>query len=160
MLLVLLFTLCYRLHSKKFSNFQIIFALYLYHEDARRRVIDSLYFLSLTLSYKSILRHLSRLTENAQNRIKSIERLFITMLIYDNLDYAEDRRDERVDEIRTFRSITSALLFEIHELDAISLIKNMWNSILHLLSVTNLARNFFNVKLDYQVKFRHIWSFY
>ena len=125
MLLVLLFTLCHRLHSKKFSNFQIIFALYLYHEDARRRVIDLLYFLSLTLLYKSIFRHFSRLIKNTQNRIKSIKRLFTTMLIYNNLDYAKDRRDEKVDEIRTFRSITSALLFETHEFDTISLIKNI-----------------------------------
>ena len=160
MLLVLLSTLCHRLHPKKSSNFQTIFALYLYHGGARRRVIDSLCFLGLTLSYKSVLRHLSRLTEDAQNRIKSVGRLPTTVLTYDNLDYAEGRRGERVGEVRTFRSITSALLFETHGPGAVPLTKDMWNPVLHPLSVADLARNSFNVELDYQVRFRHIWSSY
>ena len=150
--LIVLSILCHLLRFKKFINFQIIFSLYLYHDEVKRRVIDSMCFLSLIMFYKFVQRRLAQLIKNAQKRIKLIERLSTTILAYDNLKYAKDRRDERIDEMRIFKFIIIALMFETRDLDVVFLNRNMWASYLHSLFVVFVARSFYDKTLDNQIR--------
>ena len=93
---IIFFTFCHYLHSRKFSNFQFIFVFYLYHDDAKRRVINFLYVLKFIISYKIFQNRLKKLTSDAQKKIKKIDKRFTTHLIYDNLNFAKNRRDERI----------------------------------------------------------------
>ena len=58
------FTFCYYLYSRKFSNFQFIFAFYLYHDDTKHRVINFLYVLRFIISYKIFQNRLKKLTSD------------------------------------------------------------------------------------------------
>ena len=93
---IIFFIFCHYLYSRKFSNFQFIFAFYLYHDDAKRRIIIFLYVLKLIISYKIFQNRLKKLTSNAQKKIKKIDKRFTIHLIYNNLNFAKNRRDERI----------------------------------------------------------------
>jgi len=78
----------------------LIFALYLYNNNIRRRIIDLLYFVNLIISYCIIQCYIKKLTNKIKRRFRLIKKLLITILIYNNFDYAKDKRDKKVNKIR------------------------------------------------------------
>jgi hypothetical protein len=105
-------TLCHRLRSKFFTNFSSCLELYLYQDDARRRVIDILNKLDLTISYDTIFRRLTFLVAEIERRVVTLRRLFSTIVTYDNFDYVVSRREKRVENAREVKFITTTLIFE------------------------------------------------
>ena len=149
--LTILSVLCHLLHPRKSSNFQIMFALYLYHGNARRRVIDSLCSLGLTSSYKTMKGHMNSIHEKGCIRNKVVGHAHSTVLTYDNLEFPEGRRGERIGETRRFRSITSALMFEPHDRGAVSLLRSMWNPQEYPLSPEMIVSSAINDAVDEKV---------
>ncbi len=65
------------------------------------------------------------MTNKIKRQLKLIEKLLITILIYNNFNYAKDRRDKRINKIRQFKFITTIFIFEFYESNLISLRKMM-----------------------------------
>jgi hypothetical protein len=57
--------------------------------------------------------------------LRLIRKLSIIILIYNNFDYAKDKRDKRVNKIRQFKFITITLIFKSHKLNLILLRKKI-----------------------------------
>lgn len=68
---------------------------------------------------------MKRLTKKIKRQVITIKKLLITILIYNNFDYAKDRRSKKIDEMRQFKSIIITLLFEFYKFDLISLRKDI-----------------------------------
>ncbi len=58
-----------------------------------------------------------------RKRLRLIEKLLITILTYNNFDYAKDRRDKTINKIKQFKFITTILMFKSYEFNLISLRK-------------------------------------
>ena len=123
--LTILFVFCHFLHSRKSSNFQIMFAFYLYHDNVKRRIINSLCSLELTSFYKIMKNHMNNIHEKECIRNKVINHAHSIVLTYDNFEFLKDKRNERIDEIRRFKFITSAFMFEFHDRNAVFLLQFM-----------------------------------
>ena len=108
------------------TNFQSVMGLYIYQGGARRRVLDTLCQLGLTMSYSTLQRRMSSLSDEARRKIRTIGRASTTVVTYDNFVFAEGRRGERIGDVREFRSITTALIFEGQGLGVTVLRQNMW----------------------------------
>ncbi len=68
---------------------------------------------------------MKKLTNKIRKRLKLIKKLLITILTYNNFDYAKDRRNKRFNKIRQFKFITTTLMFKFYEFSLISLRKKM-----------------------------------
>jgi len=77
-----------------------IFAFYLYNNDARRKIVNLLYFVNLIISYCTTQYYIKKLTNKIRRQLKLIEKLSIIILTYNNFDYIENKKDKRVDKIR------------------------------------------------------------
>ena len=135
-----MFILCHRLRSRLAINIQSCLELYLYQNETRRRVLDTLCRLELTISYDTMLRRLTTLVANAERKIEALKRQLSTIVTYDNFDYVVDRREERIENKRIMRLITTTLIFERRKFDEKCLTLSMWQSRAHLLSTERLAR--------------------
>jgi len=65
------------------------------------------------------------LTNKIKKQLRLIRKLSIIILIYNNFDYAKDKRDKRVNKIRQFKFITITLIFKSHKLNLILLRKKI-----------------------------------
>ncbi|KAL8798407.1 MAG: hypothetical protein Q9182_006685 [Xanthomendoza sp. 2 TL-2023] len=99
------------------TNVQTILGLYVYKGGAQRRVVDTLSQLEISMSYKTLQRRTVGLTEEARRRIRVVGRIPTSIVTYDNFDFAEAQRRERIGDVGTFRSLTTALLFEPQKID-------------------------------------------
>jgi len=75
--------------------------------------------------YRTIQRYIKRLTNKIRRQLKLIEKLLIIILIYNNFDYVEDKRNKRVNKIKQFKSITTTFMFESYKFDLILLRKKI-----------------------------------
>ena len=65
------------------------------------------------------------MTNKIKKQLRLIRKLSIIILIYNNFDYAKDKRDKRVNKIRQFKFITITLIFKSHKLNLILLRKKI-----------------------------------
>ena len=73
------------------------------------------------------------------------------VLTYDNLEFSKDRRNEQIDEIRRFKFITSAFMFEPHDQSAVFLFRFMWNSQKYSLSLKMIVSFVINDAIDEKI---------
>jgi len=66
-----------------------------------------------------------KVNKQDKKQLKLIEKLSIIILIYNNFDYAKDRRSKRVDKIRQFKFITTTLIFKSYKSSLILLRKKI-----------------------------------
>lgn len=149
---MILSVLCHQLKPKVSNTFQNIMGLYVYQGGARRRVLETLSRLGLTMSYRTLRRRMDDLTNDAQQRVRTVGKASTTVLTYDNFDFAEGRRGERIGDLRAFRSITTALLFRGQGLGGIPLHQGMWQPHLHPLSALDIAKQFMASDVERQVR--------
>jgi len=64
-------------------------------------------------------------TSKIRKQFRLIEKLLITILIYNNFDYIEDRKDKKISKIKKFKSITTALIFKFYKSNLILLRKKI-----------------------------------
>ena len=91
---------CHMLRPNTSINFQSVMGLYIYQGGARRRVLDTLCHLGLTMSYSTLQRHMSSLSDEARRKLRTIGRASTTVVTYDNFVFAEGRRGERIGDVR------------------------------------------------------------
>ena len=133
------------------TNFQSVMGLCIYQGGARRRVLDTLCHLGLTMSYSTLQRRMSSLSDEARRKIRTIGRASTTVVTYDNFVFAEGRRGERIGDVREFRSITTALIFKGQGLGVTVLRQNMWQPENYPLSAIGLALRLKPDDIDAQV---------
>jgi hypothetical protein len=141
--IILFARLCHLMRPQRSINFQTLMGLYLYQGGTRRRVLETLSQLGLTISYRTIQRRMEGLNVDAQRHIRLVGRAPSTTVTWDNFEFTEGRRGERVGDSTTFRSITTALIIDsrIHGGEALS--RGMWQPRSILLSATRIASNLY-----------------
>jgi hypothetical protein len=110
----------------KSTNFATILGLYMYHSGAKRRIIDCLSRLGLSISYKTISRIMKTVSAEQRKKVRTLGRDPISLVAYDNYDFAVGRRGERAGDKREHRSIVTALSFRGQEIPAEGLRQSMW----------------------------------
>lgn len=123
---VILSILTHHKSPKKSNLLQSALGLYVYQGGARRRVIDCLGRLGLTLSYPTLLRQQESMSKSAIEKVRSVGAGSDAIVTYDNFDFAEGRRGERAGDTQQFRSITTALTFPGQMIPPGGLNPNMW----------------------------------
>ncbi|KAF9314205.1 hypothetical protein BGZ91_006062 [Linnemannia elongata] len=102
---ILAFTRCNR------SRYlQITMGLYLYSAGCTRKVIDVLHGAGLCVSFPTINRLLKDLTEKALERIKEAAGRDEWFFVYDNINFAKRKYDQRVGNADDFESGTTATM--------------------------------------------------
>ena len=150
---VLIFArLCNMMRPTRCANFQTLLGLYLYQGGTRRRVLDTLNQLGLTVSYRTVQRRLEEINVDAKRRLQLVGQTPNAVITWDNFEYTEGRRGERTGEAVTFRSITTALQCDSRILDPRALTQSMWRPHIHLLSAIEIAGNIYSGSLAEQVR--------
>ena len=125
--LIILFVFCHFLYFRKFSNFQIMFAFYLYHDNVKKRIINFLCSLEFTSFYKIMKDHMNNIHQKKCIYNKVINHAHNIVLTYNNFEFSKNKKDKRIDEIKRFKFITFAFMFEFHNWNAVFLLRFMWN---------------------------------
>ncbi|KAG0358174.1 hypothetical protein BGX24_006059, partial [Mortierella sp. AD032] len=84
--------------------------LYLYSAGCTRKVIDILHGAGLSVSFPTINRLLEDLTKNALKGIKQAAKRDPWLLVYDNINFAKRKYDQRVGNADDFESGTTATM--------------------------------------------------
>lgn len=145
---IILAALAHYMRPNRSTNFQTVICLYLYQGGARRRVLDTLCRLGLTISYTSIQRRMADLTEEAQRAVQVAGRSANAIVTWDNFEFTEGRRGERIGDHREFRSITTALVFSGRGFEDGDLQQHMWRPYDILLSAENLVKKLQSTDID------------
>ncbi|KIJ25073.1 hypothetical protein M422DRAFT_273993 [Sphaerobolus stellatus SS14] len=88
---IIIYTICCMLaftRKEKASNLQLVIGLYLLASGARKNLVDVLAHAGLTLSYRSIIRQVKNLSEEATANIGRIFREQMCGIVWDNLNIA------------------------------------------------------------------------
>lgn len=96
-------------HRNTATNIPNILGLYLLKGGLRRRCIDTLNHFGITVSYKTLLQKLKELQDQAIVEVGRLGRNPASVISWDNFEYQDDRRSERVKDPRRFQSITTAI---------------------------------------------------
>ena len=80
------------------TTFQTFLTFYIYQSDTHQRVMNTLNQFELIISYTTIQRRLKKITKKAQQKIKMINKTSITVLVYDNFEFAVHYKGERISD--------------------------------------------------------------
>ena len=148
-------------HFIRSINMQNIFELYFYQNDVKRRVFITFAQFGLCMSYKIIQRRMMNFVSKIEKKIKSIEQFTSIVITYDNFDFMKNRRDERIENIQTMRSIIIALLFHDRKFETNSLKKKMWRFEFNFLSAINIVKKLQFNEIDQKIfRFRFTLRYY
>ncbi|KAF9176923.1 hypothetical protein BGZ51_009411 [Haplosporangium sp. Z 767] len=98
------------LRSRKSNYFQMIMGIYLFSKGASRKLISVLSNCGLSVSHQSIMRSLNSLTEDSRKNVKSVARVKPWYLVYDNINMAFRKHDQRLNNQDSFDSGTTATI--------------------------------------------------
>lgn len=136
---VLFAKFCNMMRPNRSNNFQTVMGLYLYQGGTRRRVMETLGQLGLVVSYRTILRRMEGLVVNAESNIRRVGQAPHTTVSWDNFEFTERKRGERIGDEETFRSITTALIIDSRLTGRGPLLQAMWQPEVHPLSAVDFA---------------------
>jgi hypothetical protein len=92
------------------TNIPNILGLYLLRGGLRRRCIDTLNHFGVIVSYKTLLQKQKELQDQAIMEVRRLGKNPALVTSWDNFEYQDNRRSERVKEPRRFQSITTAIV--------------------------------------------------
>ncbi|KAF9976372.1 hypothetical protein BGZ65_007864 [Modicella reniformis] len=96
------------LRNRRANFFQANTGLYVFSKGAPRRLIDFLSRLGISVSHQSILRGMESLSKDAQQRLRAEVREKAWYLVYDNINMACRKYDQRLTNQDSFESGTTA----------------------------------------------------
>jgi len=123
---VILSMLCSHMHRNTSDAFPAIMSLYLFQAGCRRRGIELFNCLGLCKSYRPTRERVLKLCEQGQQKILQLGPNPTTIMTYDNFEYTDGRRGDRLGDKRSFRSITTALIFSGQGIPEEGLRQSMW----------------------------------
>ncbi|CAO3568653.1 unnamed protein product [Mortierella alpina] len=93
------------------SNYlQMEMGLYFYSAGCTRKVIDTLYGTGLCVSFSTINRLLVNLTDDAKKVVRHAAKHEPFLLVYDNINLAKRKHDQRIDNLDDFENGTAATM--------------------------------------------------
>ena len=137
--------LCRKLQNRRSDMMASLIGIYLYEGGAKTRVIDTLAQLGVCLSSKSILNRVHLLESEAEDNVRRLGLNPTSVITWDNFEFREGRRGERVGDEAEFRSITTALVTGNRYPELSSLSADIWKPLQNPLSAKSI---FINVKGD------------
>ncbi|KAG0333329.1 hypothetical protein BG005_005199, partial [Podila minutissima] len=84
--------------------------LYLYSAGCTRKVIDTLHGAGLCVSFPTVNRLLENLTKDAQKEVKLAAKRDPFLLVYDNINFAKRKYDQRISNTDAFENGTTATM--------------------------------------------------
>ena len=144
-------SLCNMRHPQLSNNVAIKLGLCLYGSGIGRRALDLLAGQHICASYRTTIRRIGKLQGKALKEVRNLGRRPTSIVTYDNFEFREGRRDERLGDHSRFRSITTAMTIPNRlECDA-PLHKTMWRPREHLLDVLKIMDLFEESQLNDEV---------
>jgi hypothetical protein len=104
---LILAILCFSQRRNLASNFQTTLGLYLHSKGVKRRQLDLLTQLGVTVSYQSILRLIKQLSEDAAKSVAEAGHSDNAVTAYDNFEQMEGVKEQRVEGNDKFHSVTT-----------------------------------------------------
>lgn len=141
----------------RFINFQTVMRLYLYQESARRRVLDTLCQLELIAFYITLQRRIKTLIAEAERRVQVIDQVFNDIFTYDNLEFTENKRNERASDQRVFRLITFCLVISDHKFNNEFMRQYIWHLSSSLLSLAEIVKRLLFENMNHEVRSFASW---
>lgn len=123
---VILAQLCFTMHRNSSDNLPTLLGLYLYQGGCRRRVLVTLNNLGLVKSYKPLQQIMTAASEGAKSQVRALGKSFSSVTTYDNLEFTDNKRGERLSDKKSFISITTALAFPGQEIPENGLLQSWW----------------------------------
>ncbi|GJJ69732.1 hypothetical protein EMPS_02080 [Entomortierella parvispora] len=103
------------LRSQKSNHFQMMMGLYLYSCGSPSAVVHLLSKASISVSHTSVLRALKGMTDAALEKIRKAVVDKPWYLVYDNINFASRKSDQRIDNSDSFESGTMATVVMMDE---------------------------------------------
>ncbi|KAG0290371.1 hypothetical protein BGZ98_003491 [Dissophora globulifera] len=103
------------LRSQKSNHFQMMMGLYLYSCGCPSAVVDMLSKASISVSLPSLQNALKGMTETSLKKIRKDVRSKPWFLVYDNINFANRKSDQRIDNSDSFESGTTATVVMIDD---------------------------------------------
>ncbi len=110
--ITVIFILCFIYKSRTWVRWSIMWDIQLHVNEIKRRVIECLYHIDLTIKYKNILNFFQELAQFQQTSLKllNVENKFI--IIWNNFEQIKAMKHQRIDNKDEFFSIIIAQIFE------------------------------------------------
>ncbi len=111
--IIVIFILCFVYKSRTCVRWSIMWDIQLHVNEIKRRVIECLYHIDLTIKYKSIFNFFRELTQFQQTSLKllNVENKFI--IIWNNFEQIKAMKHQRIDNKSEFFSIIIAQILEL-----------------------------------------------
>jgi hypothetical protein len=116
-----------RLHAGRFNGVQLTLGLYLYQGGARKRVIDTFARLGICKGFITIRDRYQALTNAGREEVRKMGQLSTAIAVYDNFDFAVNKRDEAIGDKRKFESIATCVVLQGIEMPVGGLTQDMWH---------------------------------
>ncbi|KAG0012740.1 hypothetical protein BGZ82_002432 [Podila clonocystis] len=96
--------------SRSSNYLQLMMGLYLYSAGCTRKVIDTLHGAGYCVSFPTVNRLLENLTIDAEREVKLAAKRDPFLLVYDNINFAKRKYDQRIGNTDAFVSGTTATM--------------------------------------------------
>ncbi len=123
---------CFTYKSRTCVRWSIMWSIQLHANEIKRRVIESLFHIDLTIEYKNILNFFRKLARFQQTSLKllDVENKFI--IIWDNFEQIKAMKHQRINNKNEFFSIIIAQILELMWMFSRDLHQNMFDQIAKL----------------------------
>ncbi|KAF9980256.1 hypothetical protein BGZ65_005350 [Modicella reniformis] len=115
------------LRSRNSNYLQTIMGLYLHSSGTESEVIDVLSHAGISVSTSSILRALKQLTKDALDRVKEVVRTRAWLLVYDNINLAKRKYNQRIGNEDSFENGTTATIIVNERLHSIKKVRHQYD---------------------------------
>ena len=143
--------LCHLRYPRRSNNLPVKLGLYLYDAGTARRGLDLLSKLHYGAAYRVITAKMDSLQEEALNEVRKSGSNPTSIVTYDNFEFREGRRGERIGDQACFRSITTALVIPDRLGYDQPLERAMWRPQSHLLDPIEIMDQFEESHIDQEV---------
>ncbi len=125
--IIMIFILCFIYKSRTCVRWSTMWKIQLHANEIKRRVIQCLYRIDLTIKYSNVLNFFRELTQFHKTSLKmlNIEKNFI--ITWDNYEQIKTMKHQRFDNKSEFLSIITAQILELMWMFSQDLSQSMFN---------------------------------
>ena len=143
---------CHKIRFIKINKFQTILKFDMYHNEIRRRMLNTFCYLNLMMLQTILTKRIKKLIKKTKRKVKTSDKQFVEIVTYDNFVFMKKRREKRIDEFRKMRFIITSLIFDNRDFSENSLKQNMWWSVVYSLSIVTIVKKLNIKKIDQKNK--------
>ena len=144
-------TMCHLRHPIGSTNLPVKLSMYLYGAGLGRRGLDLLSKYSICSSYRTMSSKIDNLQEKALQDMRKLGAKPTSIVTYDNFEFRDGKRGERIGDQAQFRSITTALVIPDRLGYTQPLARTMWRPQTYQLDVIDIMQQFAKSPMDKEV---------